>query len=131
MVAVVKEFLKEKDGNHVTTTTFFSINSSTAAEDWLEWELAWNTYNMATGANEKTQASQLAMLISMIGAEARRVYHTAHFEADQRHELEPVIQMYRDYVHLLANITMEKYKFNARSKKTKKVLTSMLLSSDN
>ena len=67
----------------------FNNNSSTVAEDWLKWELAWNAYKVATGINEKSQATQISKLITVIGAEARRVYHTAHFEADQRHEFEP------------------------------------------
>ena len=72
----------------------FNINSSTIAEDWLEWELAWNAYKVATGVDENTLwATQVVSPITVIGAEARRVYHTAYFEADQRHELEHVIQM--------------------------------------
>ena len=49
----------------------FNINSSTAAEDWLEWELAWNAYKVVTLVNEKIQATQIATLITVIGAEAR------------------------------------------------------------
>ena len=55
----------------------------------------------------------------MIAAEASKVYHTAYFEADQRHEFGHVIQMYRDCVHFLSNITMERFKFNAGNQKEK------------
>ena len=29
----------------------FNINSRTAAEEWLEWELTWNAYEVATGVD--------------------------------------------------------------------------------
>ena len=42
---------------------------------------------MATDGDERNQGTQVATLNILIGAEARRVYHTAHFKVDQRHEL--------------------------------------------
>ena len=60
--------------------------------------LAWNAYKMATGVTEETQATEVALLITVIGGEARRIYHTAHSKADQRHEFEPVLQIYRNYI---------------------------------
>ena len=71
------------------------------------------------------------MLITVIGTEARRVYHSAHFESDQRHKLKRILQMYRDYIRPLANTTGNDTSIMQEVKERKKVLTSMLLSSDN
>ena len=50
----------------------FHINCSAAAEILLEK----NAYKVDIGVDEKTEATQVATLITVIGVEARRFYHT-------------------------------------------------------
>ena len=71
------------------------------------------------------------MLIAVIGADARRVYHTAHFEADQRHELACDMDVQRLYLSFGKLSQWKGTSLTQEVRVRKKVLTSMLLSSDN
>ena len=52
-----------EDGNHVAITTTTCFHSSTLQEWQLVWQLVWNTYKVAAGVDEKTQATQVATLM--------------------------------------------------------------------
>lgn len=52
------------------------IHDSNAAEKWKKFSLAWKNYALATELNKKSEAVQVATLLTLIGEDAREVYST-------------------------------------------------------
>ena len=52
------------------------IHDSQAAEKWKKFKRAWNNYSLATELNKKSEAVQVATLLTVISEEAREVFST-------------------------------------------------------
>ena len=52
----------------------FDIHDRNAAELWKEWRQRWDCYASATELSKKTPEVQVAILLTVIGAEAHKVY---------------------------------------------------------
>ena len=66
------------------------------AEKWRKWKQGFELYCIASGADKKSEKLQAALLLHVIGEEAREVYNTFHFddEAD-RHKLQILLSKSR------------------------------------
>ena len=63
-------------GLNLPPPTPLDIHDQNAAEKWKKFDLAWNSYALATELNKKSEAVQVATLLTVIGEEARDVYST-------------------------------------------------------
>lgn len=73
-------------------------------------------YSLATESNEKSEAIQVATLLTMIGEEERDVYSTFDW-SDERNKskIEPVGQQFTDYCQPQKNAPFERYCFNKQA----------------
>ena len=75
------------------------IHDQNAAEKWKKFSLAWNSYSLATELNKKSQAIQIATLLTVIGEEAHDVYSTFTDWAEEsdQDKISPVLQKLATY----------------------------------
>ena len=52
------------------------IHDSNASEKWKRFFLAWTNYALATELGNKSEAVQVATLLTVIGDEGREIYST-------------------------------------------------------
>ena len=52
------------------------IHGTNASEKWKKFYRAWSSYIVATELNKKSEAVQVATLLTVIGEEAREVFAT-------------------------------------------------------
>ena len=89
----------------------FEIHDRNAAELWKEWRQRWDCYAAATELLKKTSEVQVAILLTVIGPEAHKVYNTFHFgEAEKT--LKDVLDAFENYCQPLRNTAFERYQFN-------------------
>ena len=72
------------------------IHSSTTSEKWKKFRLAWSNFLLATELSKKSEAVQVATLLTVIGEEARDVYSTFTdwtTEGDEA-KIEPVLEKF-------------------------------------
>ena len=97
--------------------TPLEIHDQNAAEKWKKFNLAWNSYSLATELNKKSEKVQVATLLTVIGEEARDVYSTFTdwaAEGDQD-KIAPVLQKFAEYCQPRKNVPFERYRFNRRT----------------
>ena len=92
------------------------IHDPQAAEKWKKFKRAWANYSLATELSEKSEAVQVATLLTVIGEEAREVYATftdwaANGDATK---IKPVLDKFEAYCKPRNNIPFERYRFNRR-----------------
>ena len=92
------------------------IHSSTVAEKWKKFRLAWSNYLLATELNKKSEAVQVATFLTVIGEEARDVYSTfTDWTTDgDEAKIEPVLEKFEAYCMPRKNVPFERYRFNRR-----------------
>ena len=92
------------------------IHDPQAAEKWKKFRLAWNSYALATGLNDKTEPVQVATLLTVIGEEAREVFSTfTEWDSDgDQAKIQPVLKKFEQYCEPHRNVLFERYRFNRR-----------------
>ena len=91
------------------------IHDLQAAEKWKKFKRAWDSYSLATELNEKSEAIQVATLLTVIGEEAREVFSTfAWTTADDSAKIMPVLKKFEEYCQPCKNVPFERYRFNRR-----------------
>ena len=104
-------------GLNLPPPTPLDIHDQNAAEKWKKFDLAWNSYALATELNKKSEAVQVATLLTVIGEEARDVYSTFTdwaAEGDEK-KIAPVLQKFAEYCQPRKNVPFERYRFNRRT----------------
>ena len=86
-------------GNSLPPPTPLDIHDQNAAEKWKKFNLAWNSYALATELNTKSEGIQVATLLTVIGEKARDVYYTITDWANEGEEnkIAPVLQKFSEY----------------------------------
>ena len=104
-------------GLNLPPPTPLDIHDQNAAEKWKKFDLAWNSYALATELNKKSEAVQVATLLTIIGEEARDVYSTFTDWAAKGDEkkIAPVLQKFAEYCQPRKNVPFERYRFNRRT----------------
>ena len=78
------------------------IHDLQAAEKWKKFKLAWDNYSLATELNDKSEAIQVATLLTVIGEEAREVFSTfAWTTAGNSAKIGPVLTKFEEYLSLI------------------------------
>ena len=92
------------------------IHDGNIAEKWKKFRLAWSNYSLATELNKRSEAIQVATLLTVIGEEARDVYSTFECsDEENKSKIEPVLQQFADYCQPRKNVPFERYRFNKRA----------------
>ena len=93
------------------------IHDPQPAEKWKRFKSAWVNYSLATGLSGKTDAAQVATLLTVIGEEAREVFSTfSGWEHDgDETKIVPVLAKFEAYCQPRRNIPFERYHFNRRA----------------
>ena len=75
------------------------IHDSNAAEKWKEFEQAWKNYSIAMKLHQESEAVQVATLLTVVGAEARKVFATfTEWASDtDQNKIQPVLQKFAAY----------------------------------
>ena len=104
-------------GNSLPPPTPLDIHDQNAAEKWKKFNLAWNSYALATELNTKSEGIQVATLLTVIGEEACDVYSTIRDWANEGEEnrISPVLQKFAKYCQPWKNVPFERYQFNRRT----------------
>ena len=89
------------------------IHDSNAAEKWKEFEQAWKNYSIAMKLHQEPEAVQVATLLTVVGAEVRKVFATfTDWASDtDQNKIQPVLQKFAAYCQPLKNVPFERYKF--------------------
>ena len=91
------------------------IHDTQAAEKWKRFKRAWDSYLLATGLSEKSEAVQVATLLIIIGEEAREVFSTFEWASDgDEKKIKPVLERFEQYCEPRKHIPFERYRFNRR-----------------
>ena len=92
------------------------IHVSNAAEKWKEFEQAWKNYSIAIKLHQEPEAVQVAILLTVVGAEALKVFATfTDWASDtDQNKIQPVLQKFAAYCQPLKNVRFERYKFYSR-----------------
>ncbi len=92
------------------------IHDHQASEKWKKFKRAWDNYLLATGLSEKTEAVQVATLLTVIGEEAREVFSTFSGWANEGDECKigPVLGKFEQYCQPWKHVSFERYRFNRR-----------------
>ena len=92
------------------------IHDSNAAEKWKEFEQAWKNYSIAMKLHQEPEAIQVATLLSVVGAEVRKVFamFTDWASDTNQNKIQPVLQKFAAYCQPLKNVRFERYKFYSR-----------------
>ena len=92
------------------------IHDSNAAEKWKEFELKLGRiYSIAMKLHQEPEAVQVATLLSVVGAEVRKVFamFTDWVSDTYQNKIQPVLQKFAVYYQPL-NVPFERYKFYSR-----------------
>ena len=94
--------------------TPLEIHDSNAAEKWKEFKQAWRNYSIAMKLHQEPETVQIATLLTVIGAEARKVFSTFTFGEGDRDRIQPVLESFVAYCEPLKNVPFERYRFYSR-----------------
>ena len=90
------------------------IHDSNASEKWKRFFLAWTNYALATELGNKSEAVQVATLLTVIGDEGREIYSTFTWDDEDADEIEPGLTKFAEYCQPRKNIPFERYRCNQR-----------------
>jgi len=98
--------------NHFAPLSSLKLDSTNLEQSWKFWSQKLVLYMTASGADQKPEATQLAIFLHLIGDEALQVYNTFTFASDEeRNQLAVVRQKFQDYCQPRRNIVYERYQF--------------------
>ena len=86
------------------------IHASNAAEKWKEFEQAWTNYAIAMKLQQEDDRVQVATLLTVIGAEVRKVFATFAdwANAGDQNKIAPVLQRFATYCQPLRSVPFER-----------------------
>ena len=94
--------------------TPLDIHDSNAAEKWKELEQAWRNYSVAMKLHQEPETTQIATLLTVIRAEATKVFSTFTFGKGNHDRIQPVLESFAAYCQPLKNVPFERYRFYSR-----------------
>ena len=93
----------------------FNIHDGAAAESWKEWCARFECYSVATKLDKEDPAVQVSTLLTVIGAEAHKVFLTFTWAtAGDENRLDRVLDKFAEYCQPRVNVPFERFKFNSR-----------------
>ena len=101
--------------NQLPVPSPLEIHDAQAAEKWRRFKRMWTSYALATGLGDKTEAVQVATLLTVIGEEAREVFATFAWDSEEdASKIDKVLTKFEEYCQPRRNIPFERYLFNRR-----------------
>ena len=92
--------------------------ATNASKAWKDFKQSWQIYELASGANDKTELVRLATFLHVGGPEVREKYNSFLFENEEdRRNLEKVIEKFDKDCTNTANILAERQKFYSRKQR--------------
>ena len=92
------------------------IHDANASDKWKKFYRAWSNYVIATKLDKKSEAVQMAALLTVIGEEAREVFATFRWQDEEdQAKIGKVVDKFKAYCQPRKNIPFERYRFNLRS----------------
>ena len=93
------------------------IHDANASDKWKKFYRAWSNYVIATELNKKSEAVQVATLLTVIGSvmgeEAREVFTTFRWQDEEdQAKIGKVVDKFKAYCQPRKNIPFERYRFN-------------------
>ena len=85
------------------------IHDANASDKWKKFYRAWSNYVIATELNKKSEAVQVATLLTVIGEEAREVFTTIRWQ-DEAHQAKigKVVDKFKAYCQPWKNIPCDR-----------------------
>lgn len=68
-----------------------SLDIHDSAEKWKEFEKAWRNYSVTMKLHQQPEIVQIATLLTVIGAEAIKVFSTLTFSDTNRDRIQPML----------------------------------------
>lgn len=81
------------------------------AESWKSWLERFRIYLVATEVNKKSEEVQIAQLLHYGGPEIYKIYSTFELTAEEKTQLEVIIQKFNQHFIPRENLTFLRYKF--------------------
>ena len=93
----------------------FDIHDGAAAETWKEWRARFECFRIATKLDKEDPAVQVSTLLTVIGAEAHKVFSTFTWAtAGDDKRVDKVLDKFAEYCQPRVNVPFERFKFNSR-----------------
>jgi hypothetical protein len=89
----------------------FQFGVHDIATDWRRWRRAFENWMVATEKPKKSQAVQVAILLSFLGIEGQDIFDTFDWEVDEGRDLQTVLRKFDAYCEPRQNVTMARFKF--------------------
>ncbi|XP_069136748.1 uncharacterized protein [Argopecten irradians] len=81
-------------------------------ENWRRWSQRLDVYLTASGSTEKSEATQVAILLHTIGEDGMEIYNNFVFANDaDKLKWEPVLDKFQEYCNPRKNTVIERYMF--------------------
>ena len=91
------------------------IHDAQASEKWTRFKRALDNYALAMELNKKSEAIQVATLLTVVGEDAREVFPTFTWvTGGDEAKIELVLQKFEQYCWPRKNVLFERYCFNRR-----------------
>lgn len=81
---------------------------------------------LATALDEKDDARKIAILLNLVGQDAREKYKTFDLSTDDRKKYDKVVEEFKNYCTPKTNITLERHIFNTRVQESCESFSSFL-----
>ena len=104
-----------ENGNALPPPPALEINDLPTTEKCKNFQQAGGYYSLAMELNEKLEAIQVTILLTVIGEEACEVFSTfAWTRADDSAKINPALKNFEEYCQLCENAPFERYRFNSQ-----------------
>ena len=90
------------------------VHDAQAADKWKKLRRAWTNYALPIELSAKSEAVQVATLLTVVGEEAREVFSTfSNWEHDgDEGKIGPVLEKFEKYCQPRKHVPFERYRFN-------------------
>ena len=94
------------------------LNTGNLASNWNKFHQGYENFEIATGVNNKPDATRVATLLSVIGQEAVDLYNSFKWDtAGDDKKFDPVIAKFKGFCTGRKNLNYERFLFGDRAQK--------------
>lgn len=90
-----------------------NLDASNLEEEWKSFEQRFDLFRVASGADSKPEATQVALFLHCAGESAQRLFNSFTFESDaDKKKLKPIYDKFEDYCTPRKNEIVERCQFH-------------------
>ena len=108
-----------------------NISQESRSQNWELFRQSYENYELATGLKDKNQDQRVAVLLSIIGYDALRVYNAFHWPEGEEKTVESVLQRFECYCKPKLNVTYERFSFMSRKQRKDESINDYIVSLKN